>query len=195
MIKKFKNEYVQFDNANEIFNYMINAYANNISLNNYFDIDFVKLQIDVYKCIHDNFDENKILHIIMYDDCFDVYCKNNNLYEYYIDDEYNIHFDCVANYNSYNDYLQLNELQYIYDDVLCMNINETKIFNCKCDNALCIVNDIQFEILHDCVYKMNNKIYEMIIKHNDNYYVVHDDFNECECVNNYATKIKLTRIQ
>ena len=29
MIKKFKNEYVQFDNANEMFNYMINAYANN----------------------------------------------------------------------------------------------------------------------------------------------------------------------
>ena len=64
-----------------------------------------------------------------------------------------------------------------------------------CDNALCIVNDVQFEILCDCSYKMNDKIYEMIIKHNNNYYVVHDDFINCECVNDYAKKIKLTRIQ
>ena len=113
MIKKFKNEYVQFDNANEMFNDMMNVYVNNISSNNFFDIDFVKLQIDVYKCIHNNFDENEILHIIMFDNGFDIYCKNNNSYEYYIDDEYNIHFDDVENYNSYDDYLQLKNLKYV----------------------------------------------------------------------------------
>lgn len=191
MIKKFTNEFTQFDNANEFFNYMMNVYVN---LNNVCDIEFVQLYIDAYKCINETHNDNDILHIIMYDDCFCVYEKNNVAYNYAFYD-YDIIYDDNEKYNSYNDYLQLNDLQYVDDDVLCMYINETKIFDCKCDNALCIVNDIQFDILYDCAYKMNDKKYEMIIKHNNNYYVVHDDFNECECVNNYATKIKLTRIQ
>lgn len=191
MIKKFKNDFVQFDNANEMFNYMMNVYVN---LNNVCDVKFVQLYINVYNRINDAHDENNILHIIMYDDYFDVYKKNNFVHSYSIDD-YNVCYFDNKKYNSYDDYLQLNDLQYAYDDVLCMNINETKIFNCKCDNALCIVNDVQFEILCDCAYKMNDKIYEMIIKYDNNYYVVHDDFNECEIINDYATKIKLTRIQ
>ena len=75
------------------------------------------------------------------------------------------------------------------NDVLQMYVNETKIFDCVCDNALIKINDIEFNIIYDC------DEFEMLIEKNNCFYIVDVNFCDCEFINNYATKIKLTRIK
>lgn len=183
MMKKLNNDVLQFDNIDEYFNYSLKTYVE--LFENEFDVNIIKSFCNMYdeiKTTHEN-----ILHIIEFDDCFIVYENDNFAYSYtfyendliYIENEQYINFD---------EFLIEYKLCYIYDDVLKMYVNETKIFDCVCDNALIKINDIEFNIIYDC------DEYEMLIEKNNCFYVVDVNFCDCEFINNYATKIKLTRI-
>lgn len=100
-----KNNAKQFNNTNEFFNYLINEYLKINQIN----IDNLKSYVNAYEQITKTHNENDILHIILYNDLFCVYEKNNVAYEYLF---YNNHiiYDCNEKYDSYDDYLYLNEL-------------------------------------------------------------------------------------
>ena len=189
MMKKLNNDILQFDDINEFFNYSIKTYVE--LFENEIDVNIIEMFCNMYneiKNVHKN-----ILHIILYDDCFCVYENKNkkndkNVAHLYSCDENDFYYIKCAYCDNYDEFLKINDLYYIYDDVLQMYVNETKIFDCVCDNALIKINDIEFNIIYDC------DKYEMLIEKNNCFYVVDVNFCDCEFINNYATKIKLTRI-
>lgn len=183
MMKKLNNNVLQFDNIDEYFNYSLKTYVE--LFENEIDVNIIKSfcnMCDEIKTTHEN-----ILHIILFDDYFIVYENDNCTYLYTFDENDLIYVE-NEQFINYDEFLNEYKLHYIYDDVLKMYINETKIFDCVCDNALLKINDIEFNIIVDDIE------YEMLIEKNNCFYVVDVNFNDCEFINNYATKIKLTRI-
>ena len=199
-----------YENVIEFITYENNFYYNlifeiqknekciyNDEIQNYYDI--IKLNHNFFVRMNEKYKNNEIKYIIRFDDYFIVYLNDNIIHSYMIYDDidennnecFTTLFECdnIEKYDNFDEFLKLNDLHYIYDDVLNMYVNETKIFDCVCDNALLKINDIEFNIIVDDVE------YEMLIEKNNCFYVVDVNFNDCEFINNYATKIKLTRIK